>query len=84
MTGWGTGATLLAALILAGGAPASARQATRAAPPAGKALEPGVKGGVIKPPAGVDRGIKAPVPAPQHFPMPVIKPPAPRAQGPRR
>jgi hypothetical protein len=32
-------------------------------------------GGVIKPPQGVDPGIKARVPPAAHFPTPVIKPP---------
>ena len=44
------------------------------APP--PALRPGVNGTVIKPPDKIDSGIKAPMPAPERFRMPVIKPQA--------
>lgn len=35
----------------------------------------GVSGGVLTPTAPVDPGIHAPAPAPNMFPMPVVKPP---------
>lgn len=57
-------------------APGDTSTAPKPAAPARPSLQPGVKGTVIRPPPSVDPGIKAPTPKAEHFPMPVIKPPA--------
>jgi hypothetical protein len=55
-------------------------QAGQAVPPAAKGQDnapqrPDIGATVIKPPAQVDPGIRAPTPSSRQFPMPVIKPP---------